>query len=194
MKLIKSTKSQYSKIKSIKLNSPLFSRLIIGSFILLMIKLLFGIDIKLMIFLILAAVFNSMLQTFQLARGLPTDFELSTFSTVLISARFGLGWGILNAILSKLVASIYTGNIVVDHFFMIATYINAALIASFFGAGNVLLLGFVIVIINSILMFLISKNMLGIDVTANLSYTGTNLIFNLLTFSIFTEVVYKLLL
>jgi hypothetical protein len=194
MKLIKATKSQYSKIKSIKLNSPLFSRLIIGSFILLIIKLLFGIDIRLMIFLILAAVFNSMLQTFQLARGLPTDFELSTFSTVLISVRFGLGWGILNAVLSKLVASIYTGNIVVDHFFMIATYINAALIASFFGSGNVLILGFAIVIINSILMFLISKNMLGIDITANLSYTGTNLIFNLLTFSIFTEVVYKILL
>jgi hypothetical protein len=77
---------------------------------------------------------------------------------------------------------------------MIATYINAALIASFFGAGNVLVLGFVIVIINSVLMFLISKNMLGIDITANLSYTGTNLIFNLLTFSIFTEIVHKILL
>jgi hypothetical protein len=194
MKLIKTTKSQYSKLKSVKLNSPFVSRLIIGSFILLMIKVVFGIDIKLMLFLILAAVFNSMLQTFQLTKGLPTDFELSTFSTVLVTVRFGLGWGILNAVLSKLVASIYTGNIVVDHFFMIATYINAALIASLFGAGNVLLLGFIIIIINSILMFLISKNILGIDVTANLSYTGTNLIFNALVFSIFTEIVYKILL
>ena len=129
MKIIKRTKAQYSKIKSIRLTSPFFSRIILGSLILLIIKLIFGIDIKLMIFLILAAVFNSMLQSFQLARGLPTDFELSTFSTVMVTLNFGLGWGIINAILSKIVACVYTGSILADHFFMIATYLNAAVIA-----------------------------------------------------------------
>lgn len=193
MKIIKTTKSQYSKIKSIRLNSPFFTRIIFGSVILLLFKLIFGMDIKLILFLILAAVFNSLLQTFQLARGLPTDFELSTFTTVMVTAVFGLKWGIFNAIFSKMVACIYTGSIVADHFFMIATYINAAILTSLFGSSNLLVLGFIIVMINSILMFTISKNILGIDITANLSYTGTNFIFNALTFSIFTEIVHGLL-
>lgn len=191
MALIKTTKSQYSKVKSVRLNSSLVSRILIGTIVFIILSIF--VNIKLVLFLILAAVFNSMLQTFQLTKGLPTDFELSTFTTVLVTSVFGLKWGILNAVFSKLVASIYTGNIVVDHIFMIATYINAAIISSIFGGTNVLLIGVIIVLINAVLMFLISKNILGIDITANLSYTGTNLIFNLLTFSIFTEVVHSLL-
>jgi len=191
MKLIKSTKSRYSKVKSIKLKSPLVTRLLIGSIILLILSLF--VNIKLVVFLILAAVFNSMLQTFQLKRGLPTDFELSTFTTVLTTLAFGFNWGLLNAILSKLIASIYTGNVVADHFFMIATYINAAIITALIGGSNVVLLGLSVVVINCILMFIISKNILGIDITANLSYTGTNLIFNILMFLIFGELAYTIL-
>ena len=135
-----------------------------------------------------------MLQSFQLKRGLPTDFEISTFASVLTTIVFGLGWGIFIAIFSKLIASIYTGNIVADHFFMIATYINAAILAGIFGNGaNVLVVGLIIVVVNSVLMFFISKNVLGIDITANMSYTGTNLVFNLLVFSILSEPVNTLL-
>lgn len=193
MQIIKTTKSQYSKVKSIKLNSPFFMRIILGSVILLLFKLVFGLDIKLLIFLILSAIFNSLLQTFQLSKGLPTDFELSTFSTVMVTSVFGWKWGIFNAIFSKLVACIYTGNILADHFFMIATYINAAVLTALFGKINILALGLTIVIINSVLMFMISKNILSLDITSNMSYTGTNLIFNLLTFSTLSELVYGLL-
>ncbi len=114
MSLLKTTKSQYSKVKSIKLNSPLVTRLLIGSIIILILSLF--VNIKLVFALILAAVFNSMLQTFQLKRGLPTDFELSTFTTILITLVFGFKWGVVNAIFSKLIASIYTGNVVVDNY------------------------------------------------------------------------------
>ncbi len=193
MKLIKTTKSKYSKIRSVKLNSPLGTRIILGTVILLLLKFLFNIDIKLLVFLIMAAVFNSLLQTFQLERGLPTDFELSTLTTVIITLSFGIQWGIFNAIFSKLIASIYTGNVIADHFFMIATYINAAIISAIAGGANVLILGLIIVVINSILMFFISKNILGVDITSNLSYTGTNLIFNVLAFSIFSEMLFKIL-
>jgi len=191
MSFIKRTKAQYSKVKDIKLNSPLLTRLLIGSIIILIIS--FFVNVRLIIALILAAVFNSMLQTFQLKRGLPTDFELSTFTTILITLVFGFKWGILNAILSKLIASIYTGSVVVDHFFMMLTYINAAILTAVFGGGNLLFLGFAVILINCVLMFLISKNLLGIDIMANLSYTGTNFIFNTILFLAFSEFVLTLL-
>ncbi|MEM4397055.1 MAG: hypothetical protein QW757_00345 [Candidatus Woesearchaeota archaeon] len=185
MKLIKPVKSQYSKLKEFRINSPLLSRILIGSIFLLILS--FFVNVKLIFFLIIAAVFNSVLQRFQLQTNMPTDFELSTFTTVLITASFGLKWGIVNAILSKLIASIYSGSVIIDHFFMIATYINAAFLTTIFGTSNILFTGIIIVIINCVLMFLISKNILGIDPVANTSYTITNLIFNSLIFSLFAN-------
>ncbi|MEM2131268.1 MAG: hypothetical protein QXR96_01970 [Candidatus Woesearchaeota archaeon] len=191
MKIIKPVKSQYSKLKEFRINSPLLSRILIGSIFLLILS--FFVNVKLIFFLIIAAVFNSVLQRFQLQTNMPTDFELSTFTTVLITASFGLKWGIVNAILSKLIASIYSGSVIIDHFFMIATYINAAFLTTIFGTANILFTGIIIVVINCILMFLISKNILGIDPVANTSYTITNLIFNSLIFSLLANPLFFLL-
>ncbi len=187
---LKKNKSKYSGIKALKLNSPLFTRILMGLIVLFLLS--FFVDIKLILFLILVIVFNAWLANFQIKRGLPTDFELSTFSTVLITLTYGLEWGILVAIVSKLIASLYSGSVLADHLFMIMTYINAALV-SFFIGGNVLTIGIIIVMINNVLMFLISKEILGINITANLSYTITNFIFNVLVFSIFAELVYSIL-
>lgn len=188
---LKKTKSKFSEFKSLKLKSPLVTRILMGLLILFLLSLF--VDIKLVLFLIAVIIFNAWLANFQLKRGFPTDFELSTFSTVIITLTYGLKWGLFVAILSKLIASIYTGNILADHFFMILTYINAAFIAFFVRSSNVLLLGLIIVVINNVLLFMISKHILGIDISANLSYTGTNFIFNLLVFSIFAEIIFSLL-
>lgn len=189
--LIKPVKSQYSKLKEFRINSPFFSRIIFGTLFLIILS--FFVNLKLIFFLIFAAIFNSLLQRFQLQTNMPTDFELSTFTTVLITAAFGLKWGILNAILSKLVASIYTGSVIIDHFFMIATYINAAVLTSILGSSNLVFNGLIIVIINCIIMFFISKNILGIDPVANLSYTLTNLIFNAIIFSVLAQPLFFIL-
>ncbi len=192
MKVIKKSKSRYSKVKQINLTSPLVTRILFGLVVLLVLTLL-GFNIKLLLFLVISIVFNALLANFQLKRGLPTDFELSTFSTVMVTLAFDLRWGIIIAIFSKLIASLYTGNVLADHFFMILTYINAAVLAFLFIGLNPFLIGMIIVVINTILMFLISKNILGLDITSNLSYTGTNFIFNFLVFSIFSQVVYNIL-
>ena len=192
MKIIRTSKSEYSKIKSVRLNSPIITRILFVLIFLVLIALM-GINVKLIIFLVAAIIFNSWLAGFQLKRGLPTDFELSTFSTVLTTMVFGWQWGIFIAIFSKLIASIYSGNIIADHFFMILTYLNAVLIISLLGGSNVILLGFITIIINCIIMFFISKNILGIDIVANFSYTGTNFVFNSIIFLAFSQSVYYLL-
>lgn len=189
--LIKPVKSQYSKLKEFRINSPFFSRIIFGTLFLIILS--FFVNLKLIFFLIFAAIFNSLLQRFQLQTNMPSDFELSTFTTVLITAAFGLKWGIINAIFSKLVASIYNGSVIIDHFFMIATYINAAVLTSILGSSNLVFNGLIIVIINCIIMFFISKNILGIDPVANLSYTLTNLIFNAIIFSVLAQPLFFIL-
>ena len=193
MKVIKKTKSQYSKVKQVNLTSPLVTRILFGLIILLFLSLL-GFNIKLLFFLVISIVFNAFLANFQLKRVLPTDFELSTFSTVMVTLAFDLRWGIIIAIFSKLIASIYTGSVLADHFFMILTYINAAVLAFLFTGLNPFFVGMIIVTINAVIMFLISKNILQIPIHQNLSYTGTNFIFNFLVFSIFSQVVYGLLI
>jgi hypothetical protein len=190
MKLVK-TKAPYSKVKAFKLSSPFVTRALLVIIFLLLISIF--INIKLVLFLAFAIVFNSLLQQFQLKRGLPTDFEVSTFATVLVTLVFGIGWGIFIAVFSKLIASIYTGNVVADHFFMIMTYLNAAILTSLLRGMPIIALGLLIVAINAIVMFTISKNILGIDFTANMSYTGTNLIFNIMIFLAFSEFALALL-
>ncbi|NTV23807.1 MAG: hypothetical protein HGA85_05540 [Nanoarchaeota archaeon] len=186
MKLIRRIKEPYSKVKGFKINSPLVSRALIVLIFLILLKII-GVPIQLIMFLVGAIFFNAWLQTFQLSKGLPTDFELSTFASVLVTATFGWKWGLFIAIASKLFACIYTGSLLVDHFFMMSTYINAVLMTLLLGSGNILVTGFIIIIINCILMFMISKNILGIDITANLAYTGTNFIFNSIMFLSISE-------
>jgi len=192
MTLIKKTKAQYSKVKQIKLNAPLISRIIFAILFLYIISLF--VNIKMVIFLIVVLFVNISMENFRLRGNLPADFELSTFSTVMVTVAFGLEWGIFTAVFSKLITSIATGNLLADHFFMILTYVNAAFFAYFLRSMNIFGLGMVIVSINCILMWLISKNLLGLDPTSNLSYTGTNFVFNFLVFSIFSELIKVILM
>ena len=192
MTLIKKTKAQYTKVKQLRLTSPLISRILIGLILLFIVSLF--VKIKLVIFLVVVIFTNITMENFRLRANLPADFELSTFSTVLVTIAFGWKWGLVTAIFSKLITSIATGNILADHFFMIMMYIHASIWASVFRTVNVFGLGMVIVTVNCIIFWFISKNVLGLDVTSNLSYTSTNFVGNFLVFSIFSEIVLKLLI
>ncbi|MBN1502943.1 hypothetical protein JW930_05345 [Candidatus Woesearchaeota archaeon] len=187
MKHRKIEKRHYTQI----LRGKLFQRILIGTILILLLSIF--VDIKLVIFLSIAVAFNAYLALFQLKRGLPTDFELSTFAAVLTTMAFGIKWGLFIAIFSKLIASIYSGSIIVDHIFMIITYCIAALATHVFRFVNVKALGMAIVVMNCIIMFLVSHNVLRLDPTTNISYTSTNFVFNTLVFMSMSEIVLKLL-
>jgi hypothetical protein len=191
MPVIKKTRSKYSKQVQFNINSPLITRIILV--LLAFIIISFFVNLKLIIFLVVAVAFNAWLANFQLRMGMPTDFELSTFATVLVTLAFGIKWGIFIAIFSKLFATLSSGSLLVDHFFMMGTYIFASIIASLFPIKNVFLLGMIIVSINCVIMYTISKNILGLDPTTNLAYTGTNFVFNFIMFSIFGNLIYGIL-
>lgn len=151
------------------------------------------IDPKLAVFLFIVTAFNASLQKFILRNGFPVDFELSTFATVITTMNYGLKMGLLVAILSKLIAQIATSYFVADHFFMMLTYIVAAIIASIFPNADVLFLGMMIVTFNCILMAWMSAKIMRLDPTSNVSYTATNFIFNFLVFSIFSRLIHSII-
>ncbi len=158
--------------------------LILGFITLLAVS--FFIPIKLVIFLILSAIINAFFAKFNLYNGMPTEFELSTFSTVLITAVFGLKFGIFNALMSKLVANIYTGSFIVDHIFMISNYCFAALLTDVF-AFDIVYLGILITLVNNLIMFFVSKYLLNISLPSNLSYIFTNIFSNICLFLSFAQ-------
>lgn len=191
MAIIRKTKSRYSKLKQININSPLVSRILLV--VIALVVLSFFVELSLVLFLIISVAFNAWLANFQLRIGMPTDFELSTFATVLVTLSFDIKLGIFIAIFSKLFATVSSGSLLPDHFFMMATYVNAAFLTLILPIQNVFLLGMIIVPINCVIMFFISKNYLGLDTTSNLSYTSTNFIFNFIIFSIFGNLIYSIL-
>ena len=195
MKVIKKTKSQYSKVKQFKITSPLVSRILVGALILLFTSVILKLSVKLIMFWVLIIFVNVTMENARLRANWPADFELSTFSTVLVTVAFNWKLGLITAIFSKLITSIATGNVLADHFFMIATYINASIWAFFLkGMFGIFPLGMIIVTMNCVIMWFISKNILVLDITSNISYTGTNFIFNFLVFSIFSEIIYSILI
>jgi len=186
-------KEQYKKVGKRKyqqlFGGELMKRVLIGSILLVIASVVLKIPFKLLLFFITVVMFNAKLVLFQGQRGLPTDFELSTFGSVLVTVTYGWRWGLFWAVGSKLFASIYSGYIIADHFFMMFTYCVAVVLASAFSGVPILTLGLIIVFINAGLMFFISKNILGLDITSNMSYTGTNLMFNVVVFLTLSEVV-----
>jgi hypothetical protein len=173
------------------LSKATLQRILLSVVIILVLSIF--IKVQVVIFLVIAIFFNAKLAKFQISKGLPTDFELSTFMTVMVTlATHDLKLGLVVAVLSKLIASIATANILADHLFMILTYIIAATIAFFVG-GEPQGIGLTIVVIDCALMFLISKNILGLDITSNFSYTMTNFFFNLTVFLILARPVYSIL-
>lgn len=190
-------KTTYKKVGKRKyqqlFGGKIIQRILIGSILLVLASVIFNIPFKLLLFFIIVVMFNAKLVLFQGQKGLPTDFELSTFGSVLVSMTYGLNWGLFWAIGSKLFASIYSGYIIVDHFFMMFTYCIAAIIASSMPNAPVMILGISIAILDSTIMFFLSKNVLGLDITSNLSYTGTNLIFNIVVFLTLGEIIHPLL-
>jgi len=153
----------------------------------------FFISIKFLVFFFISTYFNAMVAKFNFMNGMPTEFELSTFSTILISSIFGFKYGVFNAIMSKFVANLYTGSFILDHVFMVGNYCIAAYIASLFSSANIVMLGFILATFNNITMFIVSHYLLGISPPRNASYALTNLAFNFIIFFSFGDLIYTLL-
>lgn len=147
----------------------------------------FRINVWPLIFILVFCIANAILLSIDRYVNAPVDIELSTFSAILITTVYGLNWGILVAVLTKVAAILYNKVIRVDHFFMTGGYVLAALFANMFKGTNIVLLGIIVTLIVNIYVFLVSKFITMLSSYEIFMYGASNVIFNSVLFIAFSE-------
>ncbi|MEK6916767.1 MAG: hypothetical protein AABW92_03405 [Nanoarchaeota archaeon] len=165
----------------------------IGIGIAIMFLLSFFVNVKLILFIVLAIFSNTWLALLQMKFSMPSDFELSTLAVVIATLVFGLKIGIFVAITTKLVATILRGKIIIDNVFQIMSYSLAAIFVSWFSGGDIVVLGLLATFIANMFMFTISQFLLGVSLFDNLAYTLTNVFGNFLFFTIIANPIYLIM-
>lgn len=138
-------------------------------------------------FMTLLIVLNALVLSIERRTGFSSDIELSTFSAVLVTMAYGLKWGILIAISSKLIACFYNALFRIDHLFMIGGYIIAAIIAHLIPGIGPMWVGFIAIIVVNAYIYFISKYVTMLSDFEIWVYGMSNVIFNFLVFSIFAN-------
>jgi hypothetical protein len=165
-----------------------------GIALVLLVILSFFVNLKLILFFLFAIGFSILLAIGLMKISIPCDFELCTFSSVLGTAAFGIGFGIIISILSKIIPCVVRGKIIIDNLFQIVSYVIAGIIGLWLvGFWNITTAGIIAALIANILMYILSHHVLGVSPIDNLIYTGTNMIGNFLFFTIFAMPVFMVI-
>jgi len=148
--------------------------------------MLININVYMVLLFVCGTILNIIL--FKYTYKFPTDFELSTFITIIVTRFFGLHWGIVSAILIKVVTSIGTNNFKVTHIGMIFSFVIAAIIANYTKALPILVVGILISLINAFYMYFVELHLFGIDMPRNLVYKISQISLTIFLFLIFGNI------
>jgi hypothetical protein len=173
---------------------PIDRKWIMIALIVLLLSFFLKINIVAILFLVVFCVGNAILLSIDRYVSAPVDLELSTFSAVLMTTRYGLQWGIAAAILTKIAAILYNKNFMIDHLFMIGGYVVAAFMANLFGGVPLVLLGIIATIITNIYIVFVSKFITMLPDMAIMTYGASNTIFNIVLFVGFGDLFFKLMI
>jgi hypothetical protein len=166
---------------------PIDRKWIILALVVLAVSFVMKINVFPIIFLTLFCIANAIVLSIDRYVQAPLDLELSTFSAVLMTTRYGIQWGLAAAVLTKFAAIFYNKNVRVDHFFMIIGYLIAAVFANVFRGMPIILLGVIVTIIVNLYVVFISKYVTMISDYETLMYGLSNTIFNIVLFIGFSE-------
>ncbi len=139
--------------------------------------------------LVIFCIGNSLLLSIDRYVDANHDLELSTFSAVLFSVKYGLMWGIAAAILTKIAEILYNKNLAPDDVLGVIAFIVAACLGYIFRSVDIAILGACITVAINILNVILSKNISGLSFIEIISQTITNLFLNLLLFLSFSRFV-----
>jgi hypothetical protein len=183
-----------SKIRQRYTKLPIDRKWIMIALIVLILSFFLKINIVAIIFLAIFCVGNAILLSLDRYISAPIDLELSTFSAVLMTTKYGLQWGIAAAVLTKMAAILYNKNFMIDHLFMIGGYIVAAFMASIFGGIPLVFLGIIATIITNIYIVFVSKFITMLPNMAIMTYGASNTIFNIVLFVGFGDLFFKIMI
>jgi hypothetical protein len=187
-------KNPMSNIRKRYTKLPIDRKWIMIALIVLLLSFFLKINIVAIIFLVVFCVGNAILLSIDRYISAPVDLELSTFSAVLMTTRYGLQWGIAAAILTKVAAILYNKNFMIDHLFMIGGYVVAAFMANLFGGVPLVLLGIIATIITNIYIVFVSKFITMLPDMAIMTYGASNTIFNIVLFVGFGDLFFKIMI
>ena len=151
--------------------------------ILIILTAIFFRYVKFIVALVLIIFANIMLRFYKrIFPGLPIEFEVTLLGTICMSITHGIWAGIITAIFTSIFAEFFNQFISPFSLVNILIYALVPLIAIFIPAGSVVGLGFALVILANIVIFIVFT-LLGYDLFKNAAYGITNLIFNYFTFT-----------
>lgn len=153
----------------------------------------FFVQIWPMVFIAIFCTLNALLLSLDRYLSLPIDMELSNFSTILITLIFGLSYGLLTAILTKFADMIYNKRVKVTYFFMISSYMIAALLANKITGLSVVSLGILVSLLSGIYLGFVRKFVAQYSFFEIIVYGGSNFLFNMVMFIGFSQPIYNIM-
>jgi hypothetical protein len=145
------------------------------------------------IFLVLFCILNVVLLIYDRYVEVPLDFELSTFSAFIMALKFGIVWGILAGVITKIAVILSNKDFNRNSLISIASYALAAVFASVFHSLPLLFSGILVIILVNLFTILAMRFVMFVSGYEIAMFTISNIIFNIIIFMGFAEIVFKLI-
>jgi hypothetical protein len=145
------------------------------------------------VFLVLFCILNVVLLIYDRYVEVPLDFELSTFSAFIMTLKFGLVWGILAGVITKIAVIISNKDFNRNSIIAIAGYAMAAVFASLFHSLPILVSGILVVLLVNVFTALIMRFVMFVSGYEIAMFSISNIIFNIIIIMGFAEIVFKLI-
>lgn len=111
------------------------------------------------------------------------QIEVITLGTIICSILWGFGAGAFMAVLASLIGDAVAKRMSVYTFVRLGSYIIMAAIATAFDPANVVKAGIILAIANNLTLFLVFRLAFRYNMLKNISYTVSNIAFNILLFN-----------
>lgn len=153
----------------------------------------FGRKILSAIFTIMLLVLGCMSSQFKRMLGnIQTGIEFIPFVTIIFFFTHGFTFGIFAAFLMMVVSTLLVGELQMDLFVSLGIFALVGLIGIFLPL-EIVMFGYVLIVAFNIIS-LVVLTVLGFDPTKNIIYFFGSIIFNVILFKYFSEIIVKVLL
>jgi hypothetical protein len=140
------------------------------------------------------ALLNAGFLTYERYVSLPLDLEFSTFTTILMTMKFGLMWGLATAFFTKMAHILHNKDFNMNSVFSLLQYFLVAFATSVIMNFNLSLIpmGIMIVIISNIFGYLVLKYINMLSDYEVFMFGASNLLFNFVLLLGFTPFIVPL--
>ncbi len=164
------------------------------SFIAAILFLILSSKIRAAIIVTAFILLNRIITTYKMFIRVPLEFEFLTLGIVLSTIAFGVKAGLVIAIFGCIVSFILGFELSMFSFPMFMGYISVAASAFLLKGFDVVTIGLVATLVNNLIVFFSYHFLFGYNLSKNISFSLSNIIFNAILFLNFSEGLLKLII